>query len=388
MLAEAQQIKNDLIQWRRTIHRNPELGFNVFQTGELVAQTLNDLGIETQTGVGKTGVVAYLGEPQGPVIAIRADMDALPIQEENAVEYASQVPGCMHACGHDAHTAMLLGVAKLLSRKKLSGQVRLLFQPSEEAADEQGISGAPRMIEDGALEGVDAVIALHVDGKLNTGEICIQEGWVGAAADTFRANIIGRGGHGAYPHQTVDSIWLTSQVLNALYAIPSRQIKPLEPSVVTVGIIEGGTTDNVIPDTVYLEGTLRSFSDEIREQLVQEVERVLSITRSLGGDYDLEIERGYPPQHNDPKVAAWLHQVGVDLLGKTKVSEAQRTMGAEDFSFMTQIAQGAMFNLGVKPPQAEPRYLHTATFDLDEDALPFGSAILAETALRFLSGDF
>ena len=388
MLAEAQQIKNDLIQWRRTIHRNPELGFNVFQTGELVAQTLSDLGIETQTGVGKTGVVAYLGEPQGPVIAIRADMDALPIQEENAVEYASQVPGCMHACGHDAHTAMLLGVAKLLSRKKLSGQVRLLFQPSEEAADEQGISGAPRMIEDGALEGVDAVIALHVDGKLNTGEICIQEGWVGAAADTFRANIIGRGGHGAYPHQTVDSIWLTSQVLNALYAIPSRQIRPLEPSVVTVGIIEGGTTDNVIPDTVYLEGTLRSYSNEIREQLIQEVERVLSITCSLGGDYDLEIERGYPPQHNDPKVAVWLHQVGVDLLGETKVREEQRTMGAEDFSFMTQIAQGAMFNLGVKPPEAEPRYLHTATFDLDEDALPFGSAILAETALRFLSGDF
>lgn len=388
MLTEAQQIKNDLIQWRRTIHRNPELGFNVFQTVELVAQTLSDLGIETQTGVGKTGVVAYLGEPQGPVIAIRADMDALPIQEENAVEYASQVPGCMHACGHDAHTAMLLGVAKLLSSKQLSGQVRLLFQPSEEAADEQGISGAPRMIEDGALEGVDAVIALHVDGKLNTGEICIQEGWVGAAADTFRANIIGRGGHGAYPHQTVDSIWLTSQVLNALYAIPSRQIKPLEPSVVTVGVIEGGTTDNVIPDTVYLEGTLRSFSDEIREQLIQEVERVLSITRSLGGDYDLEIERGYPPQHNDPKVATWLHQVGVDLLGETKVSEAQRTMGAEDFSFMAQITQGAMFNLGVKPPEAEPRYLHTATFDLDEDALPVGSAILAETALRFLNGDF
>jgi amidohydrolase len=388
MLQEAQQIKADLIQWRRAIHLQPELGFNVFRTAELVAQTLSEQGIETQTGVGKSGVVAYLGEQRGPVIAIRADMDALPIQEENLVEYASQVPGCMHACGHDAHTAILLGVAKLLSQKQLSGQVRLLFQPSEEVADEEGISGAPRMIEDGALKGVDAVIALHVDGKLNTGEICIEDGWIGAAADTFRAYIIGHGGHGAYPHQTVDSIWLTSHVLNALYAIPSRHIRPLEPSVVTVGVIEGGTADNVIPDTVYLEGTLRSFSDQIRDQLIQEVERVLSITRSLGGDYELEIERGYPPQHNDPKAAGWIHQVGVDLLGETKVKDEQRTMGAEDFSFMTQIAKGAMFNLGVKPPEAEPRYLHTATFDLDEDALPIGAAILAETALRFLNGKF
>jgi amidohydrolase len=315
-------------------------------------------------------------------------MDALPIQEENQVDYASQVPGCMHACGHDAHTAILLGVAKLLSQKKLTGQVRLLFQPSEEVADEQGISGAPRMIEDGALDGVDAVIALHVDGRLNTGEICIEDGWVGAAADTFRAHIIGRGGHSAYPHQTVDSIWLTSHVLNALYAIPSRQIHPLEPNVVTVGVIMGGSTDNVIPDTVYLEGTLRSFSTEIREQLIQEVERVLGITRTLGGDYDLKIERGYPPQLNDHRVAAWLRQVGVDLLGDTQVSDEQKTMGAEDFSFMTQITQGAMFTLGVKPADAQPRYLHTATFDLDEEALPIGCAILAETALRFLNQKF
>ncbi|UCE00729.1 MAG: amidohydrolase [Chloroflexota bacterium] len=387
MLEDAQHIKSELIEWRRAIHRYPELGFNVFRTAELVTQTLNGLGIETQNGVGKSGVVAYLGEQPGPIIAIRADMDALPIQEENEVDYASQIPGSMHACGHDAHTAILLGVAKLLSQKTLRGQVRLLFQPSEEVADEDGVSGAPRMIEDGALENVDAVIALHVDGKLKTGEISIEEGWVGAAADTFRAHIIGYGGHGAYPHQTVDSIWLTSNVLNALYAIPSRQIRPLEPSVVTVGVIEGGTADNVIPDTVYLEGTLRSFSNEIREQLIQEVERVLSITRSLGGDYDLEIERGYPPQHNDDQVSAWIRQVGIDLLGHNKVSGAQRTMGAEDFSFMTQITKGAMFNLGVKLPDSDPRYLHTATFDLDENALPIGSAVLAEIALRFLNGD-
>lgn len=386
MLAEAQHIKDDLVKWRRTIHRYPELGFDVFRTADLVAQTLSELGIEIQTGVGKSGVVAYLGEPSGPVIAIRADMDALPIQEENLVDYASQVPGRMHACGHDGHTAMLLGVAKLLSKKQLPGQVRLLFQPSEEAADEEGISGAPRMIEDGALEGVDAVIALHVDGKLDTGEIRIQDGYVGAAADTFRAHISGHGGHGAYPHQTVDPIWLTSNVLNALYAIPSRQIQPLEPSVVTVGVIQGGSADNVIPDSVYIEGTLRSFSNEIREQLIQEVERALGITRSLGGDYELEIERGYPPHHNDRQVSSWLRQVGVDLLGDTKVNEGQRTMGAEDFSFMAKVTKGAMFSLGVKHPGAPARYLHTALFDLDEEALPVGSAILAETAMRFING--
>jgi len=387
MLVKAQKIKRELIEWRRAIHRQPELGFDVFKTAELVSKTLTGMGVEVQTGVGKTGVVAYLGSEDGPVIAIRADMDALPIQEENDVEYASQVAGVMHACGHDAHTAMLLGVASLLSREKFPGQVRLLFQPSEEIADDEGISGAPRMIADGALDDVDAVIALHVDGRLDSGEICIQDGYVGAAEDTFRAHVIGRGGHGAYPHQTVDSIWLSSLVLNALYAIPSRHIQPLEPSVVTVGIIQGGSASNVIPDTVYLEGTLRSFSNDIREQLLQKVENILSITRSLGGDFDLEIEHGYPPLCNDPQAAAWLHKVGVDLLGESMVSDEQRTMGAEDFSFMTQLTKGAMFKLGVKPTGAQPRYLHTATFDLDEEALPVGSAILAETALRFLRGE-
>lgn len=388
MLANAQEIKDQIVHWRRSIHMHPELGFEVYRTAELVARSLTEMGIEVQTGVGKTGVVAYLGAQGGPVIAIRADMDALPIQEENQVDYASQISGRMHACGHDAHTAMLLGVAKLLSQHDLPGQVRLLFQPSEEAADEEGISGAPRMIADGALEGVDVVIALHVDGKQNAGEINIQDGWVGAAVDTFFVDILGVGGHGAYPHRTVDPIWLSSHVLNALYAIPSRQVKPLEPSVVTVGVIKGGSANNVIPDSVYLEGTLRSFSDEVREQLIQEVERALGISRALGGDYNLQIERGYPASQNHPLIANWIRRVGGDLIGEDRVGGDQKSMGAEDFGFMTRQVKGAMFNLGVKTLGAEPRYGHTATFDLDEDALPLGSAILAETALRFLHGDF
>jgi amidohydrolase len=386
MLEEARQIQAQLSEWRRAIHRQPELGFDVDRTAELAARTLTDLGLEVQTGVGRTGVVGYLGEGHGPVIAIRADMDALPIQEENEVEYASQVPGRMHACGHDAHTAILLGAAMLLSRQQLPGQVRFLFQPSEEMADKEGISGAPRMIADGALEGVEAVIALHVDGTLDTGRISVDHGWVGAAVDTFRAHVIGQGGHGAFPQHTIDPIWLVTHVLSALYALPSRRVGPLHPSIVSVGVIRGGSADNVIPDAVYLEGTLRSFDDEVREQLIQEVENALTITRAFGGDYRLEIERGYPATHNDRHVVGWLREVAGDLLGKDQVGSQQKSMGAEDFSYMAKVARGAMFRLGVKQPGAETRHLHTATFDLDEGALPVGAAILAETARRFVVG--
>jgi amidohydrolase len=388
MLREAREIQAQLTQWRRAIHRQPELSFAVHSTAELVAAVLAELGLEVQTGVGKTGVAGYLGKGEWPVIALRADMDALPIQEENDVEYASQVPGRMHACGHDAHTAMLLGAATLLSRQDLPGQIRFLFQPSEEASDSEGVSGAPRMIADGALNDVDVVIALHVDGTLETGHICVGDGWVGAAVDTFRAHVTGHGGHGAYPHQTVDPIWLASHVLNALYALPSRRIAPLEPCVVSVGIIRGGNADNVIPDTVYLEGTLRSFADEVREQLVQEVEQAMMVTRALGGDYQLQIERGYPAMYNDPSVAAWLRQVGSDLLGQDRVGTEQRGMGAEDFSFMAKVSKGAMLRLGAQAPAAAPRYFHTATFDLDEQALPIGAALLAAVARRFVSGEF
>lgn len=384
MLTEAQAIKEQLVQWRRTIHQWPELGFDLPRTAALVAETLAELGVEMRTGVGKSGVVAYLGDGNGPVIGVRADMDALPILEENAVPYASQAPGKMHACGHDSHTAMLLGVAALLSQRSFPGQVRLLFQPSEEGGYDNGISGAPRMIEDGALDGVDAVIALHVHGTFETGQVMIDEGVVGAAVDTFRADIRGRGGHGAYPHETLDPIWLTSQVLNALYAIPSRRITPLQPSVVTVGVVRGGTADNVIPSSVRLEGTLRSFDPGVREQLVQDVERAMGVVRAFGGDYHLRIERGYPPLYNDPAAAGWLRTVAGELLGEDSVADGNVSMGAEDFAYMTQRAPGAMFGLGVKPPGGDARYLHTPTFDLDEDALPIGAAILAETALRYV----
>jgi amidohydrolase len=240
MLEKAKALQETLIRLRRTIHMHPELGFEEFQTGALVAQTLADLGVEHQTGVGDTGIVARLGNGEGPVIGIRADMDALPILEANEVEYKSQVPGKMHACGHDAHTTMLMGAAMLLKDIPFDGEIRLLFQPAEEQRLEyNGVSGAPRMIRDGAIEGLDAVIALHVDGTLDRGKISISPGYIGANSDRVYAKVIGKGGHGAMPNDAIDPIFMMGPILTALHGIVSRRVKPIEPAVLTIGLLQG-----------------------------------------------------------------------------------------------------------------------------------------------------
>ena len=385
MLSKAKQLKPRLVEIRRAIHRHPEPGFEVHQTAAQVARVLLECGARCQTGIGITGVVGRLGSESGPVVAIRADMDALPIQETNRVDYASQVPGFMHACGHDAHTAMLLGAAMLLANEKLAGEVRFLFQPSEEAFDKQGVSGATAMLADHALDGVDAVIALHVTGTLDTGMIEISPGVGSAAVDTFKATISGKGGHGAHPNQTIDPFWITTQVLNALYAVPSRRIDPLQPAVLSVGIVRGGSAANIIPDTVYLEGTLRSIDTAVRQQLLDEVHNVLEIARVMGGSYDLELETGYPSMVNDPVVVEQIRLAAAALLGTDAVLPDRLSMGAEDFSYMAAACPGAMFNLGVRHPGQPSRFLHNPKFDIDENALPIGAAILAESALRLLT---
>ena len=383
-LDQAQAIKPFIVNLRRAIHKKPELGFDVHATASLVARTLQELGAEVQTGVGKTGVVGFLGDGDGPTIAIRADMDALPILEDTGLEFSSEVQGAMHACGHDAHTAMLLGAAKLLSEQPIKGQIRFLFQPSEERADSEGVSGAPRMIADGALKGVDRVIALHVDGESETGKIMIGPGQVSAAVDSFYADVIGTGGHGAAPHKSIDPIWLATQVLNALFAVPSRRIDPFEPNVLSIGVVRGGNASNVIPRSVYIEGTLRSMDDAVRKQLRDEVERCFGVARALGGDYTLRFELGYPSMNNDEAVSALIADTAKDMLGEDGLAPPKRMMGAEDFSYMSQAAPGAMFNLGVRKPGGAAQYVHTPTFTLDEDALPIGSALLAEAAMRLL----
>jgi len=392
MLDKAIALQDEIIRLRRTIHANPELSFREYQTAALVADTLNEIGgYSIRTGVGKTGVVAELGD-SGPTIAIRADMDALPIIEANDAPYCSCNPGVMHACGHDAHTAILLGVAHLLRQSYAAepwqGRVRLLVQPSEEAVDENNISGATAMIHDQALEEVDAVIALHVSADQPSGLFMFQDGPSLAAVDSFDAWIRGDGAHGAYPHTGSDPIFMLAPILTAIYAIPSRRVNPLYPAVVSLGQVSGGAVSNVIPNEVLLRGTIRSLLPEVREQLLVDVENALRLSELMGGSYELSVLRGYPPMVNDPEANGWMRQVAGDLLGENVILNTQFGMGAEDFAYMTERAKGAMFMLGACVPEGAPRHHHTSTFDIDEGVLAPGAAVLAETARRFVTGAF
>lgn len=384
VLDETRAISDLIVTWRRDIHMHPELGFEEFRTAQMVADNLRALGLEVATGVGKTGVVGILGEGK-PVIGIRADMDALPVQEINDVPYASQTPGIMHACGHDAHTAMLLGAARVLSQMpdRPQGEIRFFFQPCEEKDDDEGKSGATRMMEDGALDGVDRVIALHVASELPSGKIVIEEGFTSANVDTFHATIKGKGCHGAYPHRGVDPIFILAQVINAINGIRARRVNPIRPAVVSIGSVHGGVAPNVIPDDVQMNGTIRSFDDETREQLHHDLEAAFGVARALGGDYALNIVKGCPSIYNDPDVAALIRTAAQEMLGEDAILHQEPAMGGEDFSYMTRKAPGAMFLLGAKRDDVE-RPHHSPQFDIDESVFPIGSALLAETALRLL----
>jgi amidohydrolase len=392
MLERAQALAPELVRLRRDIHAHPELSFQETRTAALVADTLQEIGgLSVRTGVAKTGVVAELGGGDGPTIAIRADMDALPILSATGSAYESTSPGVHHACGHDAHTAMLLGAAHLLRERfaadGLKGKVRFLFQPSEEAWDDEGKSGGMRMVEEGVMEGVDAVIALHVDSMLPLGKVWIREGWSHASVDDFFGTILGSGGHGAAPHEGTDPVFMLIAVLNALYGIRARRVDPAEPAMLSVGVVRGGDATNVIPSAVELHGTLRSYSPKVRELLIAETEKAFAVARAYGGDYRLRIERGYPAGFNDPRVAGWMQQVAGGFLGTDAFDNSPAGLGAEDFSYMAQQAPGAMLMLGAAIGDGVARAHHTPVFDIDERCLPVGAAILAETALRFLRGE-
>lgn len=383
-LKRARELESEIVRLRRAIHRHPELGFEEVKTAALVAQTLESLGIRVRTGVAKTGVIGYLGEGS-PVVAIRADMDALPIQELNEVPYRSQVPGVMHACGHDAHVGIALGVAMLLADMELPGQVRFLFQPSEEKQDEEGNTGAGPMVEEGAMEGVEAVIALHVDSETtDTGFIRISPGPMSAAVDDFKATIRGESCHGASPNLGRDPVFISAQVIGAIHGIVSRRIDPMKPAVISIGTIHGGTAANIIPSEVRLEGTIRSLEERVRDELHSELERALEVARSLGGDYRLTIQRGEPVGVNDEGVSELIRQVAIDLLGAEHVLTIEPEMGGEDFAILAREAPGAMFFLGTRR-KGETRLAHTPYFDIDEEALPIGAAILARCVLSYLT---
>lgn len=380
----ARAMQAQIRDWRRAIHQHPELGFQEQQTAQLVAENLRAWGLAVQTGVGKTGVVGSLGSG-APVIGIRADMDALPIQEANPTAYASQVPGVMHACGHDAHTAMALGAAKLWCEmpNRPAGTLRFLFQPSEERMDAEGKGGARRMIEAGALDGLSAVLALHVNSSLPPGRVMVVPGYATAFGDYYEATILGAGGHDAFPHRAIDPIYIAAQIVNAIHGICSRRIDPLQAALVSVGTFHGGESGNIIPPSVKITGTIRGLEDEVREQLAQELERALGIARTLGGDYQLMIKRGVPSTVNDSQLVEIFRESAVELLGMDALAPAQPGLYAEDFSYMTRQVPGMFAMLGVQIGN-EVRPFHSSTFDLDESALPIGSALLVDTALRLL----
>lgn len=384
-LKRARKLQSQLVAWRRDFHRYPELGFQETRTAACIAEEMEALGYHVRTGVGHTGIVAELGQGH-PVFAIRADMDALPIQEANEVSYASQIPGVMHACGHDAHIAIALGTATLLAEAAFPGTVRFLFQPAEETTGENGHGGASSMIADGAMENVDAIVALHVDAALPVGHVTVASGVASAGVDTFHATIIGRGGHGAEPHEVVDPIYIAGYVILALNGIVSRRLRPGDPAVVSIGSIHGGKTDNVIPRWVKLEGTIRYLEQEIQEQVHAEIERALVITQAMSGDYELKINVGCPPMINDEQIADLIREVAAGLLGHSRVSDEESDMGAEDFGFLCALAPGAMFRLGCRIAR-DRRVHHSPRFDIDERCLPVGVAILSEIALRFLHRD-
>ena len=386
----AQALHEQVRAWRREIHRHPELGFNEHRTSGLVNSTLVDLGIESETEVAKTGVVGHINGGSGPLVGLRADMDALPIQEINGTDFDSTNPGVMHACGHDSHTAMVLGAATLLKgfadEGRLPGNIRLFFQPSEEGQDEEGKSGGLRMVEEGAVSGVDALFGIHVGPGLPVGKVSTRSGPLLAAADRFKVDVIGSGGHGAAPHQTNDPILLASYVITAIHHIMGRRINPLEAGVITIGRINGGTADNIIPGSVTLSGTIRSMTAAIRDQLQTELRRACNVVDGLGGHAELEIYPGYPPTICAPEAVDVMMAANKEIFGEENVLEAAPVMAAEDFSYMLQQAPGCMIQLGVHNASwEEPVYpVHRADFRMDEDALPVGVAALVASAVRWM----
>jgi amidohydrolase len=314
-------------------------------------------------------------------------MDALPIQEKNETEFNSQRQGLMHACGHDAHTAMLMGAATILKgiadRGRLPGNIRLLFQPSEENLDSDGKSGGERMVQEGAVDGLNAVFALHVLPVLDAGIVGTIPGPIMAAGDVFNLTIHGIGGHGAAPHRAIDPIVLAAHVIHAVQNIISRRINPLEPGVISICSVHGGTAHNIIPASVEMSGTIRCMSEDSRKCIHEELRRACSVVETFGGTFELDIKRGIPAVVNEPEATQDACDAVSSLLGDDKLIRPQPIMGSEDFSFMLDRTPGSLLFLGVRNPSWDREYpLHTSTFRIDEDALPVGTAALTAIAIR------
>ena len=371
-----------IVALRRNIHREPELGFDTKKTAEKVLSALEGLPLDIQTGVAENGIVATLrGADDGPTVGLRADMDALPIHEETGLPFASEVDGKMHACGHDGHTSMLVGAAHALlgMRDRLNGSVKFFFQPAEE-----GGGGGKVMVEEGVADDVDSIFALHLWPGLPFGTAATKAGPIMAAADAFEMTVRGRGGHGAFPHQTVDAIAMAAQIVTALQTVVSREVDPVEPAVVTVGEIGAGSAFNIIPETARLGGTVRTLNADLRRQMPGRIEEIArGVAGGMRGDAELEYRFSYPVTRNDENVARRALGVIEALFGGENTLELPNpSMGGEDFAFFLEKIPGAFIWLGVGE---DVSFLHTPTFAFDEEILPLGSALLTALALESLS---
>jgi hippurate hydrolase len=368
-----------VVALRRDIHREPELGFDTERTAEKVLAALDGLPLDIETGVAENGIVATLeGEGDGPTVALRADMDALPIQEETGLPFASEVEGRMHACGHDGHTGMLVGAAHALSgmRDRLGGSVKFIFQPAEE-----GGGGGKVMVDEGVVEDVSSIFALHLWPGLPFGKMATKAGPIMAAADAFEMEIRGSGGHGAMPHLAADAVVIAAQVVTALQTVVSREVDPVEPAVLTVGEIGAGTAFNIIPEKARLGGTVRTLNSDLRERMPGRMEAVaLGVAKGMRGDANLDYAFSYPVTVNDEGAAGYALGVAEDLFGAQSVQELPNpSMTAEDFAFYLEKVPGAFIWLGVGEDISG---LHTPQFAFDEEILPRGSALLAALALE------
>lgn len=379
-------LQPQLVEWRRTIHQRPELGFQERLTAEFITRKLQEWSIPHQTGIATTGIVATIASSHpGPVLAIRADMDALPIQEENQVPYRSQHDGLMHACGHDGHTAIALGTAYYLSQHLHSfcGTVKIIFQPAEE-----GPGGAEPMIAAGVLRHpeVDGIIGLHLWNNLPLGTVGVREGALMAAVELFDCTIQGRGGHGAIPHQTVDSIVVSAQIVSALQTIVARNVDPLKAGVVTVGSLHAGHAHNVIADTAHMTGTVRYFDPSLKGFFQQRVEQIIAgICQSHGASYHLNYQAFYPPVINDRSMANLVRSIAESVIETPVgiVPECQ-TMGGEDMSYFLQAVPGCYFFLGSANPEKDLAYPHHhPRFDFDETVLAMGVEIFVRCVEAF-----
>lgn len=391
MISEIKQLTEEfypaVVSLRRQIHQNPELGFQEFQTAALVARTLSEHGWEVQTGVAGTGVIGLLrGNFEGPTVALRADMDALPIQELNQLPFQSRNVGVMHACGHDAHTATLLGTAMVLSRLRssLRGNVKLIFQPAEE-----GPGGALPMIKAGVLSNpkVDVIFGAHVWHDVPAGKIAVQAGPIMAAPDTFDITITGRGGHGAQPHLCIDAIAIAAQVINGLQQIVSRRSNPLDPVVLTIGKMVGGVRGNVIAEKVVMDGTLRTLNEATRVQCKKWIEeQVAAICQPYGALYQVRFTDAYDITINDETATEFLIDSARKILGRDQVlTRLEPSMGAEDFSFFMKDIPGVYFRLGIAD-QEKIYPIHHNRFDVNEEALKVGMEVFSQAVVDILVG--